>query len=382
MKHSHLAVLLITLSLFLVWPLMSCLSAAPQPGGSGSEATAKAPAKSDWDNLVAAAKAEGQLVIYAGSIGESRDAIAAAFPKKYGIPIDFVTGRGAELLQKIVKERSAGIYQVDVSFQGMTTFFNQMQAMDITVPLEPLLVLPEVKDPTKWRGGKLPFEDQKKTVAATSATAAPYVVINTDMVKEGEITSNDDLLNPKWKGKIVINDPSVAGNGAEWFTYIMLVAYPKEKAQGYVKKLIAQEPVVVRDVRQQAEWVAKGKYPISLACDQPEVVRMITAGAPIKFVQVKEGSPITSGAQNVMIIDKAPHPNAAKLFINWALSKEGGEVISPSAGYPALRTDISNDKFDPILIPRPDDILPGEDYNMQKGPLQKMASDLFKSLMQ
>jgi len=388
MRIEDLTAILRKLGIFVLTLMLLANGAAygAEPAAkSGKQATSQGEAKLDlgeWNRLIEAARKEGRLVIYASTIGDARMAITKAFTEKYGIPIEFVQGRGAELVQRLNTERSAGIYQVDAGFQGLTTFFNQMQAMNMTVPLEPMFMLPEVKDPTKWRGRQIPFVDKKKTVVAFVATAAPYVVINTELVKEQEITSNEDLLAPKWKGKIVINDPTLAGNGAEWFSFIMLAAYERPKGEAYMKRLVAQEPAVIRDQRLLIEWVAKAKYPISLASDQGETTKMIHAGAPVKFLNVKEGLPLTSGPVNLMVFDRAPHPNAAKLFVNWCLSREGVAVISPSSGYPSQRLDVSNDKFDPILVPGPRDVVPGEEYKLQQGPLMKLAAEMFKHLMQ
>ncbi len=354
------------------------------------EKSGKAPAtqretkidQSEWNEIIGAAKKEGRLVIYASTIGDARPAITKAFAEKYGIPVEFVQGRGAELVQRLTTERSSGIYQVDVGFQGLTTFFNQMQVKNMTVPLEPMFALPEVKDPAKWRGGQIPFVDKKRSVVAFVLTAQPHVIINTNLVKDNEITSNEDLLAPKWKGKIVINDPTVAGNGAEWFSYMMLRAYDRPKAEAYMRRLVAQEPVLLRDQRLLIEWVARAKYPVAIGSDHGETVKVMHTGAPLKFVKIKEGMPLTSGPLNLMVFDKAPHPNAAKLFVNWALSKDGAAVISYASGYPSQRLDVSNDKLDPMLVPGPKEVVPGEDYKLLQGPLMKMAAEIFKNLIQ
>ncbi len=140
---------------------------------------------------------------------------------------------------------------------GQTSFFNIINPMKIAVPREPMLVLPEVKDKSKWRTGDITFLDKGKTAMAFSLNRLHYAAVNTEMVKEGEITSIEDVLAPKWKGKIVINDPTVGGSGNEWFTFIMLQAYGMEKGREYVQRLLRQETVVIRDQRLQAEWVAK-----------------------------------------------------------------------------------------------------------------------------
>ena len=334
-------------------------------------------ATSDWDRTVEAAKKEGRVVIYAASIGDAKQLLTKGFKDTYGIELEFVLGRSTELVKRMITERSSGIYAVDAGLQGLTTYFNQLRPLNVMVNLEPWLVLPTVTDPGKWRSGKLNWTDKGKTALTFCATTAPYIAINTGMVKEGEITSNEDLLVPKFKGKIVINDPTIAGNGAEWFSYIVLEAFGKEKGEKYMRALALQEPVITRDQRQQVEWVARGKHAVGLGLTQSEVVKMAGVGAPIKFVNPKEGLPLTSGPMNIMVLDKAPHPNATKVFVNWLLTDEGGRLASQGSGYPSERVAVSNRNFDPITVPGPKDVLPGEEYKLAQNDMIKLARKIF-----
>lgn len=338
--------------------------------------------KSEWDTLVEAAKKEGEVTALASSIGNAAPQSTAIFGQKFGIGLSYTQGRGSEIAKKITSERQAGIYTVDVVITGLGTFYNSLNPMKIAVPLEPLIILPEVKDGSKWRTGKLQWVTPEKTGVAISLNSLTYTAIHTETIKPGEITSTEDILDPKWKGKIVINDPSVAGKGAEWFTFIMAQAYPGEKGMEYIKKLIAQEPVVIRDQRLQAEWVARGKYPVGLGIESSEIKKFSEAGAPIAELGMKEGQPLTSGPWNIMVLDKAPHPNATKLFVNWLMSKEGGEVVAKHSGYLSARLDVPTTGFDPILVPGDNDILPGEAYKLEQGRLLKVAAELFAGMAQ
>ncbi len=369
----------LAIALSLVFPAsLSCASSLP--GNSGAPAASSG---GEWQSLVQAGQADKQLVIFSGSIGAGKDAIIKDFGSKYGIQVDVIQGRGTEIAQKMERERQAGIYSGDIGIQGPTTFFGQIKPMNVALPLEPWFILPEVKDASKWRNGRLPFIDSAKTAIAPVATIVPFVLINTDMVKDNEIGSYLDLLNPKWKGKAVINDPSVPGNGPEWFAFTMLVAFGnQQKGEEFMTKLVAQEPIVLRDQRLMVEWVARGKNPVGLAFDQAEVMKMIATGAPIKFIRVKEGSTFTPGPGIFTVLDKAPHPAAARMFLNWALSKEGAASISPSFGYPSQRVDVSNSSFDPIFLPQKDDALSGEDWEAQKTVMMKVAAGMFKNLTQ
>jgi iron(III) transport system substrate-binding protein len=336
----------------------------------------------DWENTLAAAKKEGSVVVYHAPFGEAREVLQKTFKEKYGIDIEFVTGRTGDLVSRITTERKAGIYSVDMMITGLGSFFNLIAPLKITAPIEPLLILPEAIDGSQWRPGKLPLADKARTVVPMSLVGLHYTSINTEMVKEGDLVSVEDVLDPKWKGKILVNDPSIGGPGAEWFTFIMLGVYGEDKGKEYMKKLAEQQPSVIRDERLQVEWVARGKYPIGLGVEPSEVLKMARAGAPVKLLKMKEGKPLGSGALNMMVFDKLPHPNAAKLLANWILTREGGEILSKYSGYLSARLDVSTEGYDPLFVPGPTETLPGEEYKLRQTELLKVAADLFKDLKQ
>ncbi len=336
--------------------------------------------KAEWDKLVTEAKKEGTVVIFAGPIGEARVALINAFRQKYGISLDIVLGRGEELLAKMESERRAGIYAVDAVIHGMTTYFNSSMLRSNTLPIAPLLVLPENLDLSKWRGGKLPLADKEGHLAVLVLGSAPHLLINTELVKAGEINSHQDLLNPKWRGKLVMNDASLGGAGTEWFTFIVTKVMGIEKGTAFMKQLAKQEPAITRDQRLLTEWVARGKYVGALGPDKATTAQLIRTGAPLAYADVKEPRPTSSGPGNISIVERAPHPNAAKLFVNWILSAEGAAVYAKAHGFAATRLDVPTEGVDPIFIPKPDEAILGEDYQLSKGAMRKLAAELFKDL--
>lgn len=115
------------------------------------------------------------------------------------------------MVEKLLRERRAGLYLSDLYLHGITTMLVIMKPADILAPMEPLLVLPEVKNPSAWYEGRLPFVDRDKFVLAFSAYASASLNVNRAMVKDDEIKSFRDVLQPRWKDKIVMEDPSVPG---------------------------------------------------------------------------------------------------------------------------------------------------------------------------
>lgn len=341
--------------------------------------------KSEWEKLLTAAQKEGTVVIYTSARPKARDAVTGAFKAKYGINVEWVAGRGAEIAAKIKSERNAGLYMVDLGFIGPTTFTNDIKPLDITPPLKPMFVLPEVKDPKNWLNGEIPFLDKEGMAIQVVLVANQFYIMNKDMVREGEVTSSLDLLNPKWKEKMVISDPSISGNANDWFTWVVMGVFGEEKGQQFMKDLVAQKPVMTRDERLLTEWVARGKYPIGIGPSVAVPAEFIEAGAHIAFISVKDPRPLSSGSGLLNAFKNAPHPDAAKLLVNWVLSKEGSSIFAPASEYPSTRADVPPEGILPILVPRPGDINPEikfEDYLIRKGDMRKLAADIFKGLQQ
>ncbi len=348
------------------------LKAATAPKGEGD---------ASWKELVAKAQKEGTVSIYVSAVpAAARTAVQQAFKKKYGINIEYTPASAGELVQKFKTEMTAGLHLADVMHTGNTQFINLIGPLNVTVPLEPLLVLPEVTDPAKWRGGKLPFVDSEKHAIMAMLLANNFYAINTDLVKANEIRSTLDLLHPKWKGKIIMQDPSVPGNGNDWFAFTTLNIMGAEKTDKFMLDLVKQEPAVTRDSRQLVEAVAQGKYPLGIGASVAQVVSFIESGARVDFAKVNEPRQLSPGAGVIYTFKKVPHPHAAKLFINWFLSREGNAIYAPAHGYPPTRLDVSTDSFVPALIPGPNDIVPTEEYMLKKGELMAKSAKLFGNL--
>ncbi len=343
--------------------------------------TAPVSSKSEWDRLVEAAQSEGSLYIYSGAVPpEARAATQQAFKQRFGINIEYTAGSGSEVSQKFRFEHAAGLRIADIVQTGPASLINFIRPLNVTIPIEPLLVLPEVKDLSRWREGRYPFFDDEKHMFMMVLMASAYYVYNQDLVKKGEITLSTDIINPKWKGKIAMQDPSVSGGGSDWFTFTVTYILGTERGERFMRDLAKLEPIVTRDSRQLTEWVAREKYPIGIAPSVSMPVEFIRARAPISFAAVKEPRPLTPGGGVITTFKDSPHPNARKLYINWVLSKEGSTLYAPAHGYPSTRVDVPTEAFIPALIPAPGDVMLDQEYELKKGGMLKLAAEIFGSL--
>ncbi len=347
----------LAVSVLVVFALSpACGQARPGPGPDSSESYQQPVGQpgesrvSEWDRMLAVAREERQVVIYTTRGSEARAAIARAFNNRHGLDIEWVTGKGAELAEKLLKERSAGLYFADVYMAGPTTILFTLIPQGAVAPMRPVLALPEVTDPKVWYGDRLPFLDKEdRRVMGFVGYVFRPLAINTSLVKADEMTSYNDLLNPRWRDRIAMLDPTIPGTAASFFTavgqYIM--------GYDFMRELAKQKPFIHRDDRLLTEWVAREKYAMVIGAKPDPIGEFIKAGATIRSVIPREGSYLEPGAGTFALVDRPAHPNAARVFVNWLLTKEGQTVYSRAVGVESAREDVPKDHLDPGLLREP-----------------------------
>ncbi|MGH7824652.1 MAG: ABC transporter substrate-binding protein [Candidatus Binatia bacterium] len=306
--------------------------------------------KAAWDKTVEAANKEGQLVLYGSADFEK---LFAEFHKKYPqIKVIGVFGRGADVAKRLMSERRAEKYLADLYVNGMTTGYNVFYKAKALDPIPPALVLPEVTDLSKWWQGKHHYVDpENRYLLNINGETRIVVAYNTKLVNPGEIKSYWDLLNPKWKGKIVALDPGSGGSGDAMRFFF----HHRDLGREYIRRLLTETDIVIsNDTRQMGDWLAGGKFAVSIfgPVSRMDLDVMQTQGLPVDWFNpdhLKEGAYITAGSGGVALINRAPHPNAAKVGLNWLLSREGQiayqRIFTEGADGPdSLRVDIPKDK--------------------------------------
>jgi iron(III) transport system substrate-binding protein len=206
-------------------------------------------------------------------------------------------------------------------------------------PMESFWILTEVKDPKQWWGGHVFMDNVTGTrlfysFIATKSTEGYWY--NTTLAKPEELGSLDDFLDPKWRGKIGLSDPRVAGSGLSVWSFLW-----ENKGEEYLKKLVQQDLFVTQNLRQLAEALAKAKLAFTLGIGVAQTEPFVKAGLPVKSLpEPREGSPSSNGYGSLAILKNPPHPNAAKIFVNWLLSKEGQELYSRTLLHGTRRLDV------------------------------------------
>jgi iron(III) transport system substrate-binding protein len=304
-----------------------------------------------WDETLEAAKKEGKVVVTGPPDAQIRKLLPEAFKKRYGIAMEYQSARGSDSANKMRAERAAGIYTADAALAGSNTMFTVMLRENMLAPLKPELILPEVTEGKNWKRGSIWFVDpEEKYVLRLFSTVNEAFWINTNEVKPGELRKVEDLLSPRWKGKIAFMDPTVAGTGANQAAnlYAMFGA-------DFVKKLfIDQQTAISRERRQLTDWLARGTYQVVFGGEDGELQRLRQEGMPINSVHGLEDMPGSlSGGNQVALYNHAPHPNAARIFANWMASKEGSEIYGRALNMVPVRVDIDATAFmPPEVIPK------------------------------
>jgi iron(III) transport system substrate-binding protein len=302
-----------------------------------------------WNQTVAAAKKEGRVVFAAAPDPLMRKLIPEKFTARFGVRVEYLAGRSSDMAARLQMERQSGIYSVDAvtaGVQSMAVFYKE-KLLD---PLKPALILPEVLDRAKWKNGKPWFVDpEEHYVLRLFSTASSLFFINTRFVPSGELKSLRDLLNPKWRGKISVFDPTDAGTGSNTAA-ALYVQFGEE----FIKNLyVDQKPVFSRDKRQMEDWLAHGTYPISFGARGDEVDRLQKEGFPIVKPLLPDAMDMLTGASGLLaVMNRAPHPNAARVFLNWLASKEGAEIFSRAQLHATTRNDVHESFLPAEVIPR------------------------------
>jgi iron(III) transport system substrate-binding protein len=302
----------------------------------------------EWNEAIAGAKKEGKVVVATSPDPVMRE-VAGKFKARFGVTLEHLAGSSTQLAARLETERQAGISSVDAFLGGVQTVANVLYPEKMLDPLKPQLILPEVIEPKRWKSGKLWFVDpEERYVLRVYSTITGLLHINTDYVKPGDLTKAADLLQPKWLGKIATEDPTVAGSGSNTAARIYF-----QLGDDFAKRLyVTQKAMIGRDRRQLTDWLARGTYPIAFGAQSSDVDRMRKEGFPLKEVYGFGDMPpaLTGSPWLLTLMNKPPHPHAARLFVNWIVSKEGLEIYSRAEGRATLRTDTDESFIPPEQV--------------------------------
>ncbi len=310
------------------------------------DSTVSADSQDEWAKIIEAAKKDGKIVAGGPPTAILRQKYKDTFEKRFAVELELVSAPGPQNAGRATAEFKAGVRYFDVLHGGSGTL-EPLVYDNVLAPFLDYMILPEVKDPRQWWGGHM-WEDNVKTnrfIYSFSADFSTPPFYNTDLVKPGELSSYDDLLLPKWKSKIGFFEPRMPSAGQGLWGFLM-----KIKGKEFLQKLAEQNLFISRDGKQIADALAKGTLAVGLGVSQRFVDPYIKTGLPIKpLMSIKEGMGGSNGFGTVAVMKNAPHPNAAKVYINWLLGKEGQDLYGRALTQGTRRLDVDTKwlaKFD------------------------------------
>ena len=280
-----------------------------------------------WDGVVTAARKEGRVVLYSAFVGlAAHQDLKKEFEAAYGISVDVLEARASEVRERIRIEQAAGRFVADVSENGRTTTTLQVEQDHVFDPHGPLPSLSHLKPEFTADDIKLPV------------FAIVYgILANAQLVKPGdEPKSWLDLADPRWKGKILSDDFRALGGGG-----VLFFVLQEQFGRDFQEKLAKQDLKFSREIPANERRIARGEYPLYLPVSLTSVPEL--KGLPVRFIAPKEGLPYVG--YDLALLKKAPHPNAARLLMEYYLGKKMQQGFA-GLGLLPVRAD-TPDQIDP-----------------------------------
>jgi iron(III) transport system substrate-binding protein len=351
--------------LLVAWVALACApspaapAAAPKPPSGSAQSPGGAPAPPataarDPDEadpqLVEAARREGSVVWYTSVDLSVAQSLAKAFTEKYGVQVEVNRNGSERICAQFMKEADTGVHAADVVHTSDASNFIEMKEKGYLTPYRPAAAdrfiaayHDRMIDPdNQWFGMRITLYN---------------ISYNPNLVRPEEApTSWKELGDPRYRGKLVVAHPSYSGI-ALTYIHTLLNLYGWD----YFRAIAATDPLIVQSAIDVTNKVVGGERAIGAGSNDYSNYAQIKKGQPIKQLQPSEGVPFILSPQ--AIAKSAPHPNAAKLFVEYALSREGQGFLVNEGGLYSVREDVPLPDDHPplkemkILFPDPQEIV-------------------------
>lgn len=294
--------------------------AATAWAAGGGRVTAAMPT-TEWEHVVAASKKERKVAINTFT-GQGYARVFKLFNRAHPeIALTHTNLEPVEFSPRVIQERRAGVYTWDVAIMPTSTALQVLRPAGVWDPVRPAIIAPDATLDANWRDGfEAGFLDRDRQLAyAFTLVRAVGIFVNIDHVKDGELRSVRDLLALKWKGRIAISDPRTIGS-----SFWPLTAARLTLGDDFMKPLLVdQQPVLSRDRNQLTEFMVRGRFPIGIGLNALALrdFQAHGVGRNIKTIRLAELDYQASGGA-VWLLNRPPHPSAARVFINWLLTRD------------------------------------------------------------
>ena len=309
----------------------------------------------DWTKVIEAAKKEGSVAVYSALSGPPQVERMKAFEKQYGIRVDHFIARASEVVERIRIEQTSKRYNGDVYISSPTSLPLHKQAGNIQ-PMMNVPAMSNLRSDLEGDGNGVPVWYPPSGI-----------LINTNMVKPEEFKSWKNLLDPKWKGKMLSDDLRLAGAGGAMFE-----ATYKAFGRAYHEALAKQDVSVTRNNREAERRVARGEYPVYFPQQLPYALAL--KGLPIKMIVPDEG--VVYALAQFALLTGAPHSNAARLLTQFMLEPESQLYFGNSGVIPVVKgiAEKTNDEARPYMFTK----MFGAGTFEHQERLLKIAAEIYK----
>lgn len=273
---------------------------------------------------VDAARKEGKVVVYGSVVPQAMDGLHQAFKKKYGIDVEYWRGSSTQVSERALTEWRAGRPGFDIAEgnRGVQLIMKNEGLFQKFVPPA---------------SEKFPAQYKEKDGLITPWRVLPISILyNTELVKSADLPKTlDDLLNPKWTGKISIPDPTRHTTTAQFLWNLQ--KFKGDKWLDYVKALAKQKPILVESLAPVTPTIIKGEALVGIAY----IKYVKQYKGPVNYIPMDK---YLTDPNYLSLSAKSAHPNAAKLYIDFACSPEGqkeiaedGEFVLAPGVYPPIK---------------------------------------------
>jgi iron(III) transport system substrate-binding protein len=296
---------------------------------AGSAMLAAAHAQEAPKELLDAARREGKVTVYGSTESEVMQAVQQAFEAKYGIKVEYWRASSTKVMDRALTEARAGTPLFDVVLTNATP-------MKI-LKREGLFARSDLPAAARYPDNA---RDRDGVLSPPYRVVVVGVLYNTRLVKAADVPRTlKDLLQPKWKGKIVMPDPTRHSTTMTWLVGLQKLLGPDWKP--FVDGLAAQKPIMVESFIPAVKKVIGGEALLGISYLKYVYIMGTREGAPVDYARL---NPVLGDVHHVAVGAKASSPNAARLFANYFISPEGlkilaaqGEFVLAKGLYPPIK---------------------------------------------
>ncbi len=295
-------------------------------GATWTSALAQAPAPYEaTPELIEAAKKEGKVVWYSASDLQLAEKAANAFQTKYpGIKVQVERSGSERILQRITQEYGSKIYNADVIETSDAVHFLLFKRQGWLQPAVPADVAKHWPKEARDPDGQYAAFKSHLSVIGYNARLVP---------KEESPKSHKDLLDLKWRGKIVKAHPAYSGTILTGMHVLIDVL-----GWDYFEKLSKQRIMQVQSSTEPPKKLAQGERAVMADGNDYNLFQLKESGVPVEAVYAAEGTPVIIG--NMAILKNAPNPNAARLFYAWVFTREAQQLLSDVGAVRSFHSEV------------------------------------------